>query len=136
MSEAGKKLVLIVEDSEDDRILIRRCLGSVGSDFSIRFFENGPQAIEFLTSLESREPVPAIIILDIKLAGISGFEILHWIRSQPDFVAIPIAMLSSSILDSDQRKAAQLGANAYHVKSNNMRDLQSSLKEILKLCKG
>jgi DNA-binding response OmpR family regulator len=66
----------------------------------------------------------------------SGFEILQWIRSQAEFAATPVAMLSSSNLNSDRQKATQLGANAYHVKPNGMRELQSSLKQILKLCGG
>jgi CheY-like chemotaxis protein len=100
------------EDSEDDRVLIGHCLQTVGSDFDVRFFENGAHAIAFLSSRKSPEPLPAIIILDIKLPGISGFEILQWIRSQPDLAATPVAMLSSSNHNSDRQEAARLGANA------------------------
>ena len=60
-----------------------------------------------------------MIILDLKLPGMSGFELLTWIREQRRFKTLPIVVLSGSSLAEDRQKAEQLGATGYVVKDSN-----------------
>jgi CheY-like chemotaxis protein len=61
-------------------------------------------------------PLPSLLLLDLKMPRKDGFEVLEWIRSQPDFFALRVVVLSSSEVQSDIDRAYELGANSYLVK--------------------
>ena len=65
-------------------------------------------------------PLPGFILLDIKLPGSSGFEVLSWIRSRPESRYVPVILLSSSTQPEDIRKAYDLGANSFMAKPSSL----------------
>ncbi len=73
---------------------------------------------------------PDILILDLKLPGKSGFEILEWVRGQDQLSHIPVIILSSSSQNKDILKSYRLGANSYLVKPVNHSDLINMVKSI------
>ena len=114
------KLVL-VEDSDDDVVLFELALKRTGLHLSfeiIRRFPNAEDAIEYFQappSMMDPEPKPDIVILDIKLPGRNGFDVLAVVRSldpQPT-----VAIFTTSILDEDRKKAAALGADVFQSKN-------------------
>jgi CheY-like chemotaxis protein len=90
--------------------------------------ENGQTAIAYLDGAgkfadRAAYPLPGLVLLDIKLPGLHGFDVLAWVRQDKRFAHLPVAMLSSSDEPGDIHKARQLGANCYIVKQSGYLDV-------------
>jgi CheY-like chemotaxis protein len=113
---------LLVEDDDNDAFLVRqgfRCTG----DCHLSIVENGEQAIHYLQgkgiySDREQYPLPQVILLDLKMPRINGFEFLEWLRSKgpTDLRMTPVVIMSSSDEPKDVKRAYELGANSYLVK--------------------
>src|SRR2546430_7134116 len=82
---------------------------------------NGQEALDYLTgagkySDRAQYPLPAVVLLDLKLPYVHGFEVLGWIRQQSALSETKVVVLTSSPEERDQKKAKELGAKAYLVK--------------------
>ncbi len=113
--------VLHVDDDSNDAELLKAAVSKAGADFKLHSVAGGEQAIAYLSgsapyTAGDRYPRPSLILLDLKMPCISGFDILQWIRRQPQWVDVPIVVLSGSHLQDDIHRAYALGANSYHVK--------------------
>jgi CheY-like chemotaxis protein len=73
-------------------------------------------------------PLPLLVLLDIKLPRKSGLEVLEWIRKQPELKSMPVLMLTSSSESNDLDRAYALGANSYLVKTVDL----SAMREIVR----
>ena len=116
-----QKLILLVDDNEDDVFLMERALQAAQISNPVRILEDGREAINYLAGhgqYADREkfPLPAIVFLDLKLPFKSGHEVLQWIRSQPQLETLVVVVLTSSNEPSDLKRAYGLGANSYLVK--------------------
>ena len=125
--------ILLVEDDPDDVLLIRRAFTKAGILDSMETVPDGEGAVAYLEGsgpYASRErfPLPAIILLDLKLPRKSGFEVLDWIRARPGLRRIPVVVLTGSEQRSDVNRAFDAGANSYLVKPVGI----GALTEILK----
>jgi CheY-like chemotaxis protein len=119
MSEQA--LFLLVEDNEDHVALIRRAFIRSKVVNPVQVVPNGEEAIAYLKgtgrfSNRAEFPLPALILLDLKLTGMDGFDVLRWIRAQPTLRAIRVVVLTSSNAIKDVNLAYQLGANSFLVK--------------------
>ena len=119
---------LLVEDNENDVALLKRAFAKSKILNPLLVVKNGVEAMAYLEGsgrYRNRQefPLPRIILLDIKLPGINGLEVLKWIREQPSLKAIRVIMLSSSDLVRDVNTAYQLGANSFLIKPNEFDDL-------------
>jgi CheY-like chemotaxis protein len=113
--------ILHVEDDPNDVLLIARAFRKAEIAAQIQVVNDGEQAVHYLSGTNSfaqreRFPVPAVVLLDLKLPRKSGIEVLEWLRSQPGLKRIPIVMLTSSRQPVDINRAYDLGVNAYLVK--------------------
>jgi CheY-like chemotaxis protein len=119
MSEQA--VFLLVEDSDNDAILIRRAFHKGNIVNPLQVVSSGDQAIAYLSgegafSNRAEYPLPDLVLLDLKLPGIDGFEVLRWIREQPTLKALRVVVLTSSDRIQDVNLAYQLGANSFLVK--------------------
>ncbi len=110
--------VLYIEDEEDDVFFMRNAFRKLGMEDYFHAVSDGERAIGYLTGSEpytdrERHPLPAIVLLDLSLPMRSGFEVLEWLRAQPQFRAIPVVVFSASVRSNDRRIAEKLGATAY-----------------------
>jgi CheY-like chemotaxis protein len=101
-----------------------RAFKAAGMAGPVSHVEDGQQAIDYLSGKNSfadraRFPLPALVLLDIKLPFMSGFEVLRWIREQSNFPKLPVIMLTSSNQECDIERAYAFGANAYLVKPSH-----------------
>lgn len=111
-------VLLYVEDEKGDVFFMRHAFEQVGAPATLKIASTGPQAIAYLAgtgafSDRAAHPIPTIVLLDINLPGCSGFDVLKWLREQPNFKHLPVIMFSSSVRTEDLQKARELGATDY-----------------------
>jgi CheY-like chemotaxis protein len=121
-------LILIVEDRDDDRFLIRHSLERACVRNPIQFVGDGEEAVSYLQGVgkfsnRDEYPLPALILLDLKMPRMDGFEVIHWIRAQPDLKGLRIIVLTSSEDIRDVNRAYEIGANSFLVKPMDFEDL-------------
>ncbi|MEZ4791694.1 MAG: response regulator [Flavobacteriales bacterium] len=120
--------VLCVDDNADFRLFMGRAFAKLPEEVSYHFEENGSAALTALTGDTGLRCVPRIILLDLNMPGLSGFDVLREIRSHASWRHIPIIVLSSSTSGKDIEQAQMLGANAYMTKPSTMSELRSALE--------
>src|SRR5258708_1026155 len=98
--------VLLVEDNEDNRIIYSTVLRHVG--YHVLEAEDGEQALEF-----ARASRPNLILMDISIPKIDGWEATRAIRRDPELRGIPIIALTAHALPDDRERAAEIGFSAY-----------------------
>lgn len=103
------KRVLVVEDSQVIQRLIEVCLQPAG--FEVETCTDGPSGLAAVSEHE-----PDLVILDVGLPGMSGWDVLSGIRADPATENVPVMMLTGDVHDAVRRRAADLGANAYLAK--------------------
>jgi CheY-like chemotaxis protein len=114
-------VILLVEDRDDDIVLVRRAFAKAKIPNPLHAVKDGEEAIAYLAGeipFTDRKayPLPDLILLDLKMPGIDGFETLRWIRQQPDFRNIPVIVLTTSEDLRDVNKAYAAGANSFLLK--------------------
>lgn len=114
-------VILIVEDNDVDAICIRRAFVKAKVLNPVMCVQSGEEAIaylkgegQFANRLEF--PLPDLVLLDLKLPGISGFQVLEWIRQQPKLKSLRVVMLTGSTDAEHMKLARQLGAESFLVK--------------------
>lgn len=106
--------IFLVEDDPMDVRLFKRAILKASTDTDIQVANDGQCAIdELITADLQAHQLPKLIILDIKLPKILGFDVLRALRATPKFKGIPVVMMSSSTQRSDIELSYELGANGY-----------------------
>jgi two-component system response regulator len=105
------RTVLLVDDNPDDVALTVRALEKANVENELTVARDGVEAVGLLLGV--RKLRPALILLDLKLPKLSGFDVLQRIRSDPATRVLPVVILTSSKEESDVAKSYQLGANGY-----------------------
>jgi len=120
--------ILLVEDEESDVVLMRRAFEKVKVLNPIIQLRNGDEALGYLAGVGKfsnriQHPLPALILLDLKLPGMTGLQLLQWMRSQRDLRRIPVVVLTMDEAPSTINAAYDLGANSYLVKPGKPEDV-------------
>ena len=120
---SGQQSILVADDDSNDAFLLQRAFSMAHINSHLAFVGDGEEAIRYLRNLNDRQqPPPCLLLLDLKMPRINGFEVLEWVRRQPGLKRLPITVLTSSDSPQDINRAYDLGANSYLVKpfSNQM----------------
>jgi two-component system cell cycle response regulator DivK len=120
------KLILVVEDQEDNRRIMRDLLTSV--DYEVIEAVTGEEGV---ATAESQRP--DLILMDIQLPGLDGYEATRQIKANPDLEHIPIIVVTSYALSGDDVKAFEAGCDAYVSKPFSPRELLAKIREFLPL---
>lgn len=109
--------ILLIEDNPMDVDLTRRAFIRHNLANPLEVLRDGQEALDFIAGRRAGEPVPSVILLDLKLPKVSGLDVLRAIRAHPDLGTVPVVVLTSSADDGDVHQAYTLGANSYILKS-------------------
>ena len=108
--------ILLIEDNPMDVDLTRRAFARHKLVNPLQVARDGEEALAYLARWEMGEPLPLVVLLDLKLPKVDGLEVLRRTKTHPRFRSIPVVVLTTSAEDSDVQTAYQLGANSYIVK--------------------
>lgn len=111
--------VLLVDDAPADRLLAREAFDGHSEQVVIDTCASGERALSHLRNVDN--PLPDVLLLDINMPGLSGFEVLCQMKDDPRLNLIPVVMLSSSRDSGDIEQAYSLHASSYLIKSLDFR---------------
>lgn len=117
--------VLVVEDEPENRLFIGLMLRTEG--YEVVEAEDGPTALAIL----ERQPLPEIILLDVMMPGLNGWQVYQRLRDNPRWDGIPVVMLTALAQRSDVERAVQLGVDGYLTKPFEPADLIHQIEECL-----
>ena len=114
-----------MDDDDAFKLLIERAINKSGLEMSLHYVEDGEQAIRYLSPKdgfrdEKLFPFPSLVLLDLKMPRVSGFEVLQWASTRAELKNLPFVVLSSSALEKDKKQAMELGARHYFTKPMDM----------------
>ncbi len=115
------KTVLVLEDDPDDVFFLRRAFKENNFTGNFVVLDDGQEGVDYVSgagvySNRTQHPFPDILITDLKMPRLNGFEVLRWLKKHPQFMVIPAIVLSASAEERDLKEAYCLGANAYLTK--------------------
>src|SRR5437868_15435601 len=101
MTNDRPRTILLVEDNPDDALFAQRAFGRVCPEARLELAKDGEDAVNYLSGKgiygdRERFPLPTLILLDLKLPRKSGFEVLEWLKGEPELRDIPVVVLTSS----------------------------------------
>jgi CheY-like chemotaxis protein len=116
--------ILLAEDEEADVLWFRRALNKAGIARPLVSVPNGRDAMHYLLghaafSDRVQYPLPALIVLDLKMPIADGFDVLRWLQTRVELCHLPAVVLTSSNQPADRTRALELGAREYLVKPGN-----------------
>lgn len=130
-----KATILLVEDDPNDVLLVKRAFRKANLENPLQVASDGEAAVAYLAGQgnfvdRERFPLPAVVLLDLKLPRKSGLEVLVWLREQADLKCLPVVVLTSSGEAGDVNRAYELGANSYLVKPVAFENLLNMVKAL------
>ncbi|NMG21341.1 response regulator [Brasilonema bromeliae] len=122
------KTILLVEDNPDVGFLIQSLFHDANLPVSFQVIKNGQEAVDYLSGKEpyvNREnyPLPVIILTNINMPHMSGFELLAWVKQHPQLKNLPVVLMSTYDDPKHLIQAASLGAYSYFIKTSSFDDL-------------
>ncbi|MDJ0725510.1 MAG: response regulator [Prochloraceae cyanobacterium] len=118
--------ILVAEDSVGNRRFLERLLTQVG--FDVILCRDGQEALDKLPQLEGNID---LIISDVEMPRLNGFELLYWLRSKPAWAEVPVVMATSRTAERHQQQAKELGANGYLGKPVQPQELFTTIESLL-----
>ena len=128
--------LLVIEDARDQAILLGHAARRAHPGLDVRIADHGLEGIAYLAGLppvddRKAHPVPDLIILDLIMPEVDGFEVMEWIRRQPDPPRAPVVVLTSSVNPAHEPRALALGAAAFHRKPPDLDSLGDAVRRIV-----
>ena len=113
-------IILSVDDDEEDQMLFTEAFADKALDCRLVCVTNGPACFRYLSQTIQ---LPALILLDLNLPGMNGFEILRQLRIAPQWKSIPVVVLSTTRSEEQINQVYGAGANSFLTKPNDFKDL-------------
>jgi CheY-like chemotaxis protein len=122
-----QEVILIAEDNDDHALLIKRAFAQANVLNPLHFVYDGAEVIAYLKGdgkYSNREeyPLPSLVLLDLKMPRVDGFQVLEWVRQQPSLKTLRVVVLTCSDEIRDVNRAYALGANSFLVKPISFQD--------------
>jgi CheY-like chemotaxis protein len=132
----GDTPILLVEDNTEEVLLMKHAFQAASITRPLVVVHNGQDAAAYLTGLGSyadrkQFPLPRLILLDLDLPHVNGFEFLLWLRERQELRDVPVIVLTGSVFSSVLQTAYSLGANSFLTKPL---DIESFITAIRQTC--
>lgn len=129
--------ILLAEDDKNDIFLMRRAFDTAGIRNPLHVVHNGQEAVDYLSgagvySDRNKFPLPRLLLLDLKMPLLDGFDVLKWLRAEKQFDMLPVVVLTSSKLQMDVDRSREFGVFDYRVKPHAFEDLVRVLDDVQK----
>lgn len=117
--------IVLVEDNPADAKIVRMALSRRDPDLEMIVLEDGARAIGYFSSIENEgdSSVCDLILLDLNLPRVNGFEVLEFLKASANLKKIPVVVLSGSSSQQDISRSYELGANTYISKPTGIEDV-------------
>ena len=127
-----ERLILLVDDNPDDIMIAKKAFQKCQIRNKVYVTHDGEEAIQFLRKEGNYKDVltSALVILDLNMPKVDGFEVLKTIKSDDELKSIPIIVLTSSERDEDIERAYKLGCNSFIVKPASFKNFVEAVMEI------
>ena len=127
--------ILVAEDDSTDAFLLKRTFAKAGTVATLHFVRDGQEAVDYLSGEGSfadrdQHPIPNLLLSDLKMPRLDGFQVLDWLRRQPGLKRLPVVILSSSNEPGDVNRAYDLGVNSYLVKPHSAERLSALVQQL------
>ena len=128
-------VVLLIDDDEALPLLVEQRLAKQGCDTVMRFVNDGQEGIDYLSRQGRyadpvRFPWPSVVLLDLRMPRVNGFEVLDWRRNQSELKPVPVVVWSSSGLPQDRESALKLGAEDFLEKPMGLAELVETIRKV------
>lgn len=130
---AGDQPVIIVDDDPDAAVRTENVIAKLPPTCPVRVLNSGEDLVGYLQgedlySDQGGHPYPALVLLDLEMPGMNGFEVLHWLRDHPEHADLPVVVLSGWYeLSQLATRACQLGARSFLPKPVQLHDIRGVL---------
>jgi CheY-like chemotaxis protein len=122
------KTILIIDDNPDDIEIAQLALARIDRGMKVATARSGEAALELL---QSAKILPGLILLDLKMPGMGGFDTLRKIRAAERLQHLPVIIVTSSSLEADEKKGQETGADGFLHKAFDMDRFEKDLKSVL-----
>lgn len=127
--------VLHAEDDSNDAFFMQRAFSVAECPNPLFHVPNGRRVVDYLEGNppyadRARHPFPGLLLLDLKMPEMNGFQVLEWRQERPGLADLPVVVLSASDDAGDRIRAHELGANEYQLKPLYFRDLVGLVREL------
>jgi CheY-like chemotaxis protein len=131
-----KFILLVAEDSETDLLLLKYAVSELSEAVDLQITRDGAAAVSYLIGEgefgdRARHPLPHLIMLDLKMPGLTGACVLEWLQGRAEFDHIPRIVMSGSSLKTDAEKCYRHGADNYFVKPSTLGELRDLIRQII-----
>ncbi|HUL01220.1 MAG TPA: response regulator [Nitrospirota bacterium] len=123
-----KPTILIIDDNEDDVLLTKMVLSKTGRDFRTEVALSGDAGLKLI---QGGKTPPKLILLDLKMPGMDGIEILRKIRGNKSLSGIPVIIVTHSDLLSDEQAAIKAGADRFLHKASDLDKFRKDIDCVL-----
>lgn len=137
MSQVARSpfLILLADDDEDDRLLVREAIAEAGVPGEVRSVPDGAGLLAYLNranpyAAADAAPRPGVVLLDLNMPGLDGREALRRIRADPAFSALPVVVLTTSRAPEDVSRAYALGANTVITKPTTFAGMVDAMRVV------
>jgi CheY-like chemotaxis protein len=132
---AHSATILVAEDDENDLVILSYAFKQANLPHRLQHVPDGEAAIAYLLGSKPyndrrKHPLPDLLLLDLKMPKVSGFDVLAWLQTQPSFGQMPVVVLSGSELEEDKEQCAQLGADGFQTKAGDFRQAVKLVQDI------
>ncbi len=128
--------ILVVEDDQDHALLLRSVFESRSRGTLMRIASTGRAALDYMAGIppyddRAENPLPEVIILDLDLPDMNGFDVLSWLSVSEEHANIPVIVFTSSTDPADARMAYSLGARAFKSKPADFGELVDVVRDVV-----
>lgn len=131
--------ILVAEDDPDATFLLRHAFSEIGCDMRVVYTVDGKQVIDVLQGKHKTDreetQLPALLLLDLKMPRIDGFDVLEWLQHSPGLRPGCIVVLTSSLSEADIKRVQELGADYYVIKPVGVPELIDIVRCMVAFCR-